>query len=337
VAEEHTEEAAPPERHGGALRVVRWIVALLACVLGVVAVTGAVAAYYARLELLDTDRFTELTADIAQDEQVQAGIASLITAQIDSALDVDKIEADVNSSLGTETPPAAVESLVDSAVATLKGYIASEVEKFVASPQFLDVWDAAVSEAHRSLVSALEGENSGALKAEGNTLTLDLGRVVAIVKERMVDADVKLAGNIPEVEADYVLVDSEQVPELQRYVDRLNWAADWLPWIALGLLAVAFILIPRRWIAALVSGALGAVLAGAALWAIGEGRTVFVSRARDAEFAPVTYDAFTDQLKATYVVMLGIALVLALVAVGALLLRRKRTRTNGTEAQGAEA
>jgi hypothetical protein len=127
------------------------------------------------------------------------------------------------------------------------------------------------------------------------------------------------------------------VPELQSYVDWLNWAADWLPWIALVLLVVAFVLIPRRWIAALVTGALGAVLAGAALWAIGEGRTAFVSRARDAAFAPVTYDAFTDQLTATYVVMLGIALVLALVSVGALLLRRKRTRVQGTEVQSAEA
>ncbi|HEY1094263.1 MAG TPA: hypothetical protein VGE61_06150 [Glycomyces sp.] len=327
MGEEHTERAALRERRGRVLRLVRWVVGLLACVLAVAAVTGAVAAYYARLELLDTDRFTELTAHIAEDEQVQAGIASLITEQIDAALDVDKIAADANEWLGAETPPAAVESLVDSAVETLKGYIANEVETFVASPQFLEVWDAAVSEAHRSLVSALEGENGGALKAEGDTLTLDLGRVAALVKERMVKSGVELAGDLPEVEADYVLVESEQVPQLQlqRTVDRLNWAADWLPWIALGLLVAAFALVPRRWIAALVVGTLGVVLAGAALWAIEEGRTVFVSRARDAAFAPVTYDAFTDRLTATYLVMLVIALVLALLAVGALLLRRKRT------------
>jgi len=327
VGEEHTERADLHERRGRVLRLVRWVVGLLACVLAVAAVTGAVAAYYARLELLDTDRFTELTSHIAEDEQVQAGIASLITEQIDAALDVDKIAADANAWLGAETPPAAVESLVDSAVETLKGYIANEVETFVASPQFLEVWDAAVSEAHRSLVSALEGENGGALKAEGDTLTLDLGRVAALVKERMVKSGVELAGDLPEVEADYVLVESEQVPELQSQVDRLNWAADWLPWIALGLLVVAFALVPRRWIAALVVGALGVVLAGAALWAIEEGRTVFVSRARDAAFAPVTYDAFTDRLTATYLVMLVIALVLALLAVGALLLRRKRTES----------
>jgi hypothetical protein len=327
VGEEHTERADLPERRGRVLRLVRWVVGLLACVLAVAAVTGAVAAYYARLELLDTDRFTELTSHIAEDEQVQTGIASLITEQIDAALDVDKIAADANAWLGAETPPAAVEPLVDSAVETLKGYIANEVETFVASPQFLEVWDAAVSEAHRSLVSALEGENGGALKAEGDTLTLDLGRVAALVKERMVKSGVELAGDLPEVEADYVLVESEQVPELQSQVDRLNWAADWLPWIALGLLVVAFALVPRRWIAALVVGALGVVLAGAALWAIEEGRTVFVSRARDAAFAPVTYDAFTDRLTATYLVMLVIALVLALLAVGALLLRRKRTES----------
>jgi hypothetical protein len=237
------------------LHLVRWIVALLACVSAVVAVTGAVAAYYARLELLDTDRFTERTANIGEDEQVQQGIAALTT---------------------------------------------KEIEK------------------------ALEGDNAGSIQAEGTTLTLDLGKIVAIVKETMVESDVALAEDIPAVEADYVLVDSEQVPELQRTVDQLDWAADWLPWLALGLLVIAFVLVPRRWVAALVVGVLGAVLAGVALWSIGEGKTLFVARARDAAFAPVTYDAFTDQLKATYVVMLVIAVLLALVAVGALFMRRKR-------------
>jgi hypothetical protein len=306
------------------LHLVRWILALLACVLAVVAVTGAVAAYYARLELLDTDRFTGRTANIAEDEQVQQGIAALTTKEIEKALDVEQIAAQANSWIGSETAPALVEDLVASAVETLQGYIENEVNAFVASPQFLEVWDAAVREAHSSLVSALEGDNAGSIQAEGTTLTLDLGKIVAIVKERMVESDVALAEDIPAVEADYVLVDSEQVPELQRTVDRLDWAADWLPWIALGLLVIAFVLIPRRWVAALVVGVLGVVLAGVALWSIGEGKTLFVARARDAAFAPVTYDAFTDQLKATYVVMLVIALVLALVAVGALFLRRKR-------------
>jgi hypothetical protein len=259
-----------------------------------------------------------------EDEQVQQGIAALTTKEIEKALDVEQIAAQANSWIGSETAPALVEDLVASAVETLQGYIENEVNAFVASPQFLEVWDAAVREAHSSLVSALEGDNAGSIQAEGTTLTLDLGKIVAIVKETMVESDVALAEDIPAVEADYVLVDSEQVPELQRTVDQLDWAADWLPWLALGLLVIAFVLVPRRWVAALVVGVLGAVLAGVALWSIGEGKTLFVARARDAAFAPVTYDAFTDQLKATYVVMLVIAVLLALVAVGALFMRRKR-------------
>lgn len=323
--EESVEEPAPPKERKGVLHLVRWIVAVLACVLAVVAVTGAVAAYYARLELLDTDRFTELTANIAEDEQVQAGIVTIITGQIDAALDTDRIEAQANAWIGAETAPALIESLVGSAVESLKAYIASEVDTFVASPQFIEVWDAAVREAHGSLVSALEGENTGSLRAEGNELVLDLGQVVSVVQARMVDNGVELAAEIPAVEADYVLVDSEQVPELQSYVDRLNWAADWLPWIALGLLVIAFVLIPRRWVGALIVGVLGAVLAGAALWGLAEGRTIFVSRARDAAFAPVTYDAFTGQLRLTYLVMLAVAVIVALLAVGALFLRRNRS------------
>lgn len=315
----------PPRKRKGGLHLVRWVVAVLACVLAVVAVTGSVAAYYARLELLDTDQFTERTAVIAEDEQVQAGIAALVSREIENALDVEQIAAEANAWIGTETPPALVEALVASAVETLQGYIANEVDKFVASDQFIEVWDASVREAHSSLISALQGENAGAIQAEGNTLTLDLGRIVAIIKERMVQADVALAEEIPAVEADYVLLDSEQVPELQRTVDQLEWAAAWLPWIAVGLLVLALILIPRRWVAVLVVGVLGAVLAGAALWALAEGRTVFIANAGDAAFAPVTYDAFTNGLRSTYTLMLWIAAALAVVAVVVLLKRRKRS------------
>lgn len=327
MSEETTETAADetePRRRGGVWHVVRWVLAALACVLAVVAVTGSVAAYYARLELLDTDQFTERTAVVAKDEQVQAGISALIAREIEQAMDVERISAEANAWIGAEAPPEAVESLVASAVETLQGYIRNEVDAFVSSPRFLEVWDAAVREAHSSLVSALEGENAGAIQAEGNTLTLDLGRVVAIVKERMVQADVALAEDIPEVEAEYVLLDSEQVPELQRTVDRLDWAATWLPWIALGLLVAALVLMPRRWVAVLVVGALAAVLAGAALWAVAKGRPVFVENAGDAAFAPITYDAFTSGLRSAYTLMLWIGAALAVAAVVVLLLRRRR-------------
>lgn len=327
ATEESAEQTAPERDRGGALRAVRWVVAVLACVLAVVAVTGSVAAYYAKLELLDTDRFTERTAVIAEDEQVQAGIAALTTREIEQALDVQAIAAEANAWIGSETAPALVESLVASAVETLQGYIENEVNAFVASPRFLEVWDAAVREAHGSLVSALQGDNAGAIQAEGNTLTLDLGKVVAVVKERMVESDVALAENIPAVEADYVLLDSEQVPELQRRVDQLEWAERWLPWIAVALLLIAFALMPRRWVGALIVGVLGAVLAGAALWALAQGRTVFVENAGDAAFAPVTYDAFTSGLRSTYTLMLWIGIIVAIIAAGALLMRRRRSET----------
>jgi hypothetical protein len=320
-----TAEAAPEgERNGGVGRVVRWGVAMLACVLAVVAVTGAVAAYYARLELLTTDRFVERTEPIAEDEQVQAAIAKTITAQIEDAIDVDAISRQAAGWVGVENPPAFIQELIASAAETLRAYIETEVNEFVASPQFITVWNAAVTEAHSSLVSALEGENAGSLVADGNTLTLDLGRVVEVVKERLAENDFAYASDIPAINAQYVLVDSEQVPELQERTGQLRWAATWLPWIALALLVVAVVVAPRRWVAALVVGVLGAILAGVALAALSMGRERFIEQAGDASFAPLTWDAFTSGLKGTYLVMLIAAVVVAVAAVGALFLRRKR-------------
>lgn len=332
MSETVTDAPAESEKRHGIGRIVRWVVAMLACVLAVIAVTGAVAAYYARMELLTTPQFAERTELIAEDEQVRSDISELIAARIEAAIDVDAIAAEAGAWLGAEDPPEAVKDLVASAAESVRGYIQSEVADFVASPAFLDVWNAAVTEAHSSLVSALRGENAGSLSAEGDTLTLDLGRVVEVVKQRMIEADFAFAEDIPAVEADYVLLESEQVPQLQRDTERLEWAADWLPWIALGLLIIAFVLAPRRWVAALVVGALGAVLAAGAIWGLAEGRTLFVSRAEDAAFAPLTYDAFTNDLRGTYLVMLAVAAVLAVVAVLMLFRRRPREEAVPREA-----
>ncbi|MFB9661899.1 hypothetical protein ACFQS3_04160 [Glycomyces mayteni] len=334
MSETPTEEpaaAAADEDAGGGVRrgvwgAVRWVVAMLACVLAVVAVTGAVAAYYARLELLTTDRFVERTDVIAEDEQVQAAIATMVTNEIANAIDVDSITQQASGWVGVENPPAYVKDLIASAAESLRAYIETEVNEFVASPAFLKVWDAAVTEAHSSLVSALEGDNTGSLVAEGNTLTLDLGKVVEVVKERLAENDFAYAADIPAIDAQYVLVDSDQVPELQERTDQLKWAATWLPWIALALLVVAVLVAPRRWVAALVVGLLAAVLAGTALFALSKVREEFVKQAGDASFAPLTYDAFTSGLKGSYLVMLIAAIVVVVAAVGAMVLRRERAQ-----------
>jgi hypothetical protein len=324
VDETATEQAPPEAERHGVGRVARWVVAMLACVLAVAAATGAVAAHYAQRELLDTERFTGRTAVIAEDEEVQARIAALVTGRIEDAIDVEAVARAANAWIGEETAPALVEQLVASAAESLRARIENEVNAFVASPRFLEVWDAAVAEAHASLVSALRGENAGAVVADGNVLTLDLGRVVEVVKERLVEADFAFAADIPAVEAQYVLVESEQVPELQRDTRLLEWGAAWLPWIALGLLVAAFVLAPRRWVALLVVGALGAVMAGGALIGLAAGRSMFVDRADDASYAPLTWDAFTEGLRSSYQTMLAVAAVLAVVAAIALFLRRRK-------------
>ncbi|WP_030154677.1 hypothetical protein [Glycomyces sp. NRRL B-16210] len=318
-----TETVAEEEQRHRIRHLLRWIASMLACVLAVLAITAAIAAFYARLELLDTDRFTDRTAVIAEDERVRAAIADLVTETIVDAVDLERIAGEAIDSAGGNRP-AAVDDLIASAAEAMRERIAQEVSEFVASQAYLDLWDAAVREAHASLVSALRGENAGAVLAEGDTLALDLGRVVAVVKERLVEADFAAAAHIPQVEAQYVLVESEQVPELQSYVERLEWAAIWLPWIGLALLAAAFVLAPRKWIAALVVGGLSAILALGALLGLAEGRAQFVERAEDADFAPLTYDAFTSGLRWAYIEMLAAGAVLVVVA--ALVMRRRHRR-----------
>jgi len=314
-----------PTRRGGAGRVIRWIVAMLVCVLAALAATGAVAAFHAGAELLDSDRFTERTAVIAEDPEVKAKIAELISTEIEAAVDVDNIKAAASRWIWTEQPPEAISAFLNSAASSLRGYIDGEIQTFLDSDAYMKAWDSAVGDAHASLVSSLRGEDSGAFVAEGNSLTLELGPFIKAVKDQLVADGFDLAESMPAVEAQFVLLDSGQVPELEERAGQLEWAAKWGPWIALALLVIAILIAPRRRIAALVVGVLAAICAGAALLGLSMVRTEFIAQARDTDFAPKVFDAFAGDWYAAYALMLVLGITAAVASGLMLFLRRRRT------------
>jgi hypothetical protein len=133
---------------------------------------------------------------------------------------------------------------------TLSGPIASGVEGFthdqvvrvVQSDAFADAWTQANRVAHDELVKALTGEGGGAVTVEGDTVSLDLAPIIAVVKQRLVDSGFTLAERIPQVDKSFVLFQSEDITRARSAFNLLNTLGNWLPVVALVLLAIGIYL-----------------------------------------------------------------------------------------------
>ena len=127
------------------------------------------------------------------------------------------------------------------------------------------------------MLRLLRGDQGGAVSAQGDTITLNLGPIIEEVSNQMVDAGFSLAGNIPTVDREFTLVQSEAVTKAQTGYRLLDTLGTWLPFVSLGLIAAGVLLARDRW-RALVRGALGVTMAMVLLGvALAIARTAYVN------------------------------------------------------------
>ena len=273
----------PAAETGPRRRSVWWAVAsgilvLLACILAPLSVTSV----WASTELSNTDRYVQTVAPIADDPAVQAALANRVTTVIFENIDVKGIATDALDALAQRPnlPPRVADALPTLAVPIANGvrsFTRSQVDKFFASPAFPKIWDQVNRAAHTQVTKLLEGNQGGAVSAQGNTITVNLGPIVAQVKNRLVAQGFGLASNIPAVDASFVLVQSDAITSAQGFYRLLNTLGAWLPLIALALF-VGGVLLARDRRRALLRGAvgvaaamivLGIAIALARLWYVG--------------------------------------------------------------------
>ena len=253
---------APPPPGKPARRSAWWAVSsailiTLACVLAPLSVTSV----WASTQVSDTDAYVETVAPLADDPAVQAAIANKVTTVIFENLDVKGFTDDALAALAQQpnVPPRVADALPTLAVPITNGvesFTRTEVNKFFASPAFPKIWDQVNRVAHEQVTKLLEGNQGGAVSAQDNTITLNLGPIIAQVKERLVAQGFGLANNIPVVNQSFVLVQSDAITSAQSFYRLLNTLGAWLPFIALALFAGGVVLARDRR-RALLKGALG--------------------------------------------------------------------------------
>lgn len=257
-----TADGDPPGPHRAPWRAVASSVLLvLACVLAPLSVVSV----WTATQLSDTDQYVETVAPLAADPAVQRAVADDVTAELVKALDVDQVTADTLEVLASQQnmPPRLAAVLPGLAVPLSNGiesFTRDQVEALLATPQFAALWEQVNRVAHKQVVRLLEGDTSGVVTAQGDTVTLNLSPIVARVQERLVDRGFTLAENIPPVDRSFVLVQSDAITSAQSYYRLLTTLGAWLPLITLALF-VGGILLAHDSRRALVRGALGVTAA----------------------------------------------------------------------------
>jgi hypothetical protein len=194
--------------------------------------------------VLNPDRYLATVAPLASSPEVQAQLTTRVTEEVMNHLDLSELLSTMTSDL----PPTAARGLtalegpIESA---LENFVHDNVSDFVASDAFASVWQTANKTAHKAFMSVLTGDGQ-VLQAENDTITVDLGPIVAAVKDRLIARGFPLAERIPEVQTQYQLVQSPAIAQAQKWYGVFQVLRWLVPVLALVLLAIALLISPNR-------------------------------------------------------------------------------------------
>ena len=203
----------------------------LLLVLGCLLVALSLIALYVRAEIVNTDRYVDSMAPIAESPAVQQAVGDKLQAAIDSRVDFTALLQDA-------LPPRA-DPLAPALANTLQQAVRSRLDAFVASDEFQRLWADANRRAHARVVALLTTGESGRLLLEGDTVYLDLGPAIDRVRNALEGRGLeRLAGAIPtSVDGRVTLLQSDALVKARETIELIETLAIVLPILALLCLA----------------------------------------------------------------------------------------------------
>ncbi|WP_228564434.1 hypothetical protein, partial [Catenulispora rubra] len=279
----------------------------------------AVASVWMADEVADTDRYVATVAPLAHDPAIQTAITTRVSTAIVNQLDVKGMVGTVTDALASALPNR---PKLDSALQNLSGalsggvddFVQQVVQKVVTSSAFSALWDQANRLAHTTLVDALTG-SSGVVDTADGQITVSLAPVMDAAKQRLVAAGIPAAANIPDVDATFVVAQTDALHKARTGFNLLRILGDWLPPIVVVLFVAGVLLAVHRrraFIRGQIGIAVATALVGVGLWI---GRHLYHDHLPpdvNADAAMVLYDTIVRFLHKTVRTVTVLALVLAL-------------------------
>jgi hypothetical protein len=239
--------------------------------------TASVAARYARNEILNTDTYVATVTPLASDPAVQNAVANRVSSEVIKQIDVPKLINDLAAATGRPNADVIASAIAGPVNGAVESFVQKTVLTFVQSPGFEKLWVNANTAAHTQLSAVLTGEDTEVVKTQGDQITVEVGPIVAEVKQRLIDSGLSVASKIPSVSVQVPVMTVEDLPRLQSYVNLLDNLATWLPLAALILLALGIWLAPMHRRAALIGAILIALLMVVVLIALNAVRNAYTN------------------------------------------------------------
>ncbi|GGF37984.1 hypothetical protein GCM10010922_11610 [Microbacterium sorbitolivorans] len=286
----------------------RGTIAAILIILGLVLVPIGVVSSAARTLLTDEDAFVDTLAPLAEDPDVQGVVTEGVTQSITDAVD----------SLGL---PSAV-------TGALEPLVEEQVGEAVASDAFARAWQKSLLLSHEQLVATLSADPDSALTlTEAGGIELQIGPIVAEVRDRLVANGSQFAERIPDVDRGILIYENDNLAKLEPVYNRVLVVGAWSPWVAAALIVAGIAVAARRARAAITTGIVLAVIGIALCAALAIGRGVFASSLEStivtADAAGVVYDALASRILWPAIAVAGGGAVLAIaVAIGRRIRRR---------------
>jgi hypothetical protein len=262
--------------------------------------------------VLNTDRYVKTMAPIARSKAVQKTVADKLDAKITGAIDFEALARDVLPARADVLAPA-IEAGADNA-------IRQQLDRFVASDRFAELWDEANRRVHTRVVGLLTTGKSGKLALQGDTVYLDLSPAVDRIKQALSDKGLtRIADAIPPtVDGKIPLLTSDGFSSARRGINLIKGLSVLLPILALLALA-GHVLMSRPRGRGLLRVGLGLAVTGLLLLAaVGIGRSAYLG-AIDQNVLPKQaaadiFDALISLLRGLLRVAVIAAVVLALLS-----------------------
>jgi hypothetical protein len=304
------------DRGGWWRPVVAGVLVMLAALLAPLSVLAT----WAHGQLEDTDRYIATVGPLASNADIQDAIAARVEQIVFSYLDIEAATDELVTAIsqqGLSEPAAAtLQAAAGPLAAGIENFVSDRIHELIRSDSFEQAWVEANRVAHSQLVAALTGEGD-AVQVNKGEVTVGLASIIEAVKGQLIDAGFAIAERIPEVDATFAIVQSDDLAKVQNLLGLLDDLSTWLPVIGLGLLAVAIVIARDRRRMLLASGlavAASMLLLGAALNAI---RPLYLD-ALPASSSAAAAGALYDQIVSFIRFALRGVLVLALtIAIGA--------------------
>jgi hypothetical protein len=293
--------------------------AVLLIVLGCVVAPVAALGVWAGDEVSDTGRWVATVQPLINDPAIQNVLTDKITDQITSQLNLTGTVNQAAAELKGKglTRVSSLLTTFDSQIAgAVTGFIHSTVKSVVASPAVARIWTQVNTAAHQSLVKVLSGQGGGAISTSNGQIVLNLGPVIAVVKQDLIQHGFSLASNIPAISPTVALFQANDLGKAQSAYRLITTLKIVLPILVLLLLA-AGVYVARDRRRALIGAGLG-LAASMLVLAIGLliARSIYLNSVPPSvlpgDAAAAAYDAMVYFIKITLRVVLAVGLIVAL-------------------------